>query len=127
MQGPRNRLIRGSLIAALVVAIGFTGFHAYRLVRDAIYWNVHKDEPIEGWMTLGYVAHSYHVPPHILFQALGMQPGPPERRNIAAIAADKGQSVAQVSAILNQAIVHARPPYPPPGPPPRGVSQKAAR
>lgn len=116
MTGSSGRL-RNALIAALIGAIGFTAYHVARVVNDAIYWNVHKDEPIEGWMTLGYVAHSYHVPPHILFIALGMQPGPPERRNIAAIAAARGQSVAQVSAILDRAIVHARPPYPPPGPP----------
>ncbi len=118
---------RIALIVALVAAIGFTGVHAVRVVRDAIYWNAHQDEPIEGWMTLGYVAHSYHVPPHVLFLALGMPPGPPERRNLAAIAASRGQSIGEIRAILNRAIVHARPPYPPPGPPPRTAAPSAAR
>lgn len=108
---------RRLLLAAFVVSLGFTGLHVVRTVRDAIYWNAHRDEPIEGWMTLGYVAHSYHVPPHILFRALGMQPGPPEHRNIAALARTRGESVDAVAARLNHAIVHVRPPYPPPGPP----------
>jgi hypothetical protein len=109
---------RWLLLAAFLLAVGFTGFYVVRTVRDAIYWHAHHDEPIAGWMTLGYVAHSYHVPPHVLFLALGMDPGPPERRNIATIAAAQGRSVEQVAALLNNAIVHARPPYPPPGPPP---------
>lgn len=113
-----DRLARAALSIAFLCAIGFTGFHIFRTVRDAIYWNAHRDEPIAGWMTLGYVAHSYHVPPHILFLALGMQPGPPERRNIATLAAARGQSVERVSAVLTDAIVHARPPYPPPAAPP---------
>lgn len=115
-----DRILRALLLIAFIGALGFTGFHLARTVRDAIYWNAHQDEPIEGWMTIGYVAHSYHVPPHILFLALGMDPGPPERRNLATIAAARGQSVAAVAAILTRAIVHARPPYPRPAPPPPG-------
>lgn len=118
MAARADRTLRIMLLIAFLGALGFTAFHVVRTVRDAIYWNAHQDEPIEGWMTLGYVAHSYHVPPHILFLALGMQPGPPERRNLATIAAARGQSVAQLAARLDRAIVHARPPYPPPGPPP---------
>ena len=118
MSAPVRNSGRLLLVAALIVAAAFTGFHIMRTVRDAIYWNNHQDEPIEGWMTIGYVAHSYHVPPHILFLALGLKPGPPERRNLATIAAAQGRSVEQVAALLNTAIVHARPPYPPPAPPP---------
>ena len=34
------------------------------------------DEPIQGWMNIGYIAHSYHVPAYVLAQALGLPPGP---------------------------------------------------
>ncbi|WP_233150743.1 hypothetical protein [Sphingomonas mollis] len=103
-------------MALFVAVLAFTGYHAVRTVGDAIYWNAHRDEPIERWMTIGYVAHSYHVPPHILHRALGLPPEP-DRRPLGRIAHDSGRSMTEIEARLTYAIVHARPPYPPPAPP----------
>jgi len=114
----RNRPWRKALIVLFVAVLAFTGYHAVRTVSDAIYWNAHRDEPIERWMTIGYVAHSYHVPPHVLHQALNLPPTP-DRRPLGRIARDSGRSMTQIEAKLMYAIVHARPPYPPPGPPAR--------
>jgi hypothetical protein len=108
------------LAFAFAAALAFTGFHVFHVVRDALYWNQHRDEPIEGWMSVGFVAHSYHVPPHILFMAIGLPPGPPpDKRPLATIARAQGRSIDQIRAALQYAIIHARPPYPPPPPPPR--------
>lgn len=101
--------------AALVLALGFTGLHAYRAVSAAIYWNNNRDEPIQGWMNVGFVAHSYHVPPHILYQAIGLPHKPQDRRPLRIIAKAQNRSIDELKAILKNAIVHARPPYPPPG------------
>jgi hypothetical protein len=100
-------------IAALVLAIGFTGLHAYRAIHAAIYWNSNRDEPIQGWMTVGFVAHSYHVPPRILYQAIGLPPGR-NRRPLRVIAREQNRSLQVVKAQLQNAISHARPPNPPP-------------
>ncbi|TCP93194.1 hypothetical protein C8J42_102975 [Sphingomonas sp. PP-CE-1A-559] len=121
----RTRPWRKALIALFVAVVAFTGYHAVRTVSDAIYWNAHRDEPIERWMTIGYVAHSYHVPPHVLHQALNLPPMP-DRRPLGRIARDSGRSMTQIEAILMYAIVHARPPYPPPGPPPRPYMRPAS-
>ena len=118
MTQSRTLRLRLLLAAALVIALAFTGYHAMRLTYDAMYWHEHRDEPIERWMTLGYVAHSYHVPPHVLHQALGL-PIRPDHRPIGRIARERGTSVDAIKAKLTYAIVHARPPYPPPGPPSR--------
>jgi len=99
--------------AALVLALGFTGLHAFRVVNSAIYWNNNRDEPIQGWMNIGFVAHSYHVPPPILYQAIGLPPKP-DKRPLRIIAKAQNRSLGAVRAILQNAIVHARPPYPPP-------------
>lgn len=112
----KQRPLRRLLIAAFVIALAFTGYHIVRTVNAAIYWNQHRDEPIERWMTLGYVAHSYHLPPHVLNEALGL-PARPDHRPIGVIARARGESVDAIAARLRYAIVHARPPYPPPGPP----------
>jgi hypothetical protein len=116
------------VVLAFVLVVSFTGMFAVRTVRRAIYWHYHQDEPIRAWMSLGYVAHSYNVPPWVLRQALGLpqKTNGPDRRPIRAIAREQNRSVDEVIAILQDAIVHARPPNPPPGPPPhseRGPSQ----
>ncbi|MBN8809306.1 MAG: hypothetical protein J0I47_13875 [Sphingomonas sp.] len=121
-----SRRWRALLIAAFVAALAFTGYHVARVTYDTIYWSQHRDEPIQRWMTLGYVAHSYHVPPHILHQALGLPPDP-DHRPIGRIAHDRGTTVAAIAVKLTDAIVHVRPPYPPPGPPPRPTATPTPR
>ncbi len=123
MKVTRKQLWRRLLIGLFVAVVAFTGYHAVRTISDAIYWNAHRDEPIERWMTIGYVAHSYHVPPHVLHQALSLPPAP-DHRPLGRIARDSGRSVADIEAKLTYAIIHVRPPYPPPGPPPRSFTQK---
>lgn len=103
--------------AAFVLVLCATGFFLMRAVRPALYWHYQRDEPIRPWMTVSYVAHSYHVPPHLLFQALGLQRQPHDRRPIREIAREQHRSTGEVIAILQDAIVHARRPYPPPSPP----------
>jgi hypothetical protein len=105
------------VLAFLLVLTG-TGFFALRTIRAAVYWHYHQDEPIRGWMNVGYVAHSYNVPPHVLYRALGLPHKPPDRRPLRVIAKEQNRSMDEIRAILLDAIVHARPPYPPPPPPP---------
>jgi len=108
------------VVLAFVLVVSFTGIFALRAVRRAVYWHRHQDETIRPWMSLGYIARSYGVPPWVLYQALGLPPkaGGPDRRPIREIAREQHRSVEEVIGILQDAIVHARPPYPPPGPPP---------
>ena len=110
------------VLLAFVLVVSVTGLFAVRTVRRTIYWRFHQDEPIRPWMNIGYIAHSYRVPPWVLSQALGLppKPGKPDRRPIREIAREQNRSVDEVIAVLQNAIVHARPPYPPPGPPPPG-------
>lgn len=105
------------MVLAFVVVIAVTILFAIRTVRQALYWHSHRDEPIHGWMTVGYVAHSYHVPPHVLYKALGLPHKPPDKRPLREIAAAQNRSMDDVRTVLMDAIVHARPPYPPPPPP----------
>jgi hypothetical protein len=105
------------VVALFVLALGATGIHTVRTVRRAIYWREHRDEPIREWMTVGYVAHSYHVPAHVLYSALNLpNTKPHDRRPLREIAREQNRSMNDVRAILQDAITHARPPYPPPPP-----------
>ncbi len=110
----------GVVLAFLLVVSG-TAFFAVRMIRPLVYWHYHQDEDINGWMNIDYVAHSYKVPPHVLYLALGLPHKPPDRRPLRDIAAAQNRSMDEVKAILLDAIVHSRPPYPPPPPPPKDL------
>ena len=105
------------LAAVFVVALIAAGMFAMRTVRYTLYWSQHRNEPIERWMTVHYVAHSYDVPADVLFEALGLPaPSSPlrrDRRPLSAIAAAQGQSFDQVRTTLEQAIARERGQSPP--------------
>ncbi len=112
------------LAAVFVVALVGAGLFAVRTVRFAIYWRTHHNQPIERWMTLNYIAHSYTVPREVLEEALGLPPSTglarPDRRPLAEIATSQGKTFDQLKATLLAAIDRARPPEPPkigPAPP----------
>ena len=103
----RQSLRAVAFFLSLCVAVIFV----VRAVRPIIYWHYHQDEPIRGWMNLGYVAHSYHVPPHVLHSALGL-PDKPDKRPLREIAREQNRSMDEIRSLLLQAIVQARQPYP---------------
>ena len=104
---------RQSVVAvAFLVSLSLATFFVVRAVRPMIYWHYHQDEPIRGWMTLGYVAHSYHVPPHVLHSALGLPDKPPDKRPLREIAKAQNRSMDEIRSLLLQAIDQARLPHP---------------
>jgi hypothetical protein len=106
-------------LSALVLVLLVTGLFAVRTVRRAIYWRLHRDEAIRPWMSIPYVAHSYRLPPHILYDALGIPPHPPhDRRPIKQIAKEQNRSVEEIVGTLQSAIARERMAHPPNGPPP---------
>jgi hypothetical protein len=106
------------VVLLFVLVLGATGWHGTRTVRRAIYWRQHQDEPIRAWMNVNYVAHSYRVPAHVLLRALNLpETKPHDRRPLREIARAQNRSFDDVRATLEDAITHARPPYPPPDKP----------
>ena len=103
---------QGLILAAFLLIAGFTAFKALHLTRAVTSWRAHREEPIRGWMSVGYVAHSYHVPASVLYGALGLPLDPPDRRPLRAIAMGQNRSMGEIQAILQKAILSARPPYP---------------
>lgn len=106
-----------TVVAALAAVLVITALFAVRTVRRATYWRLHHDEVIRPWMSLPYVAHSYRVPPRVLYEALNLEHPPHDRRPIKQIAAEQHKSVNEVINILNQAIARARQQPPANGPP----------
>jgi hypothetical protein len=117
--------IKVALAAAFLLALLFTGLFAARTVRHAMYWHRHRDEQIRPWMSIHYIARSYRVPPPVLFDAIGLKPGPPDRRPLRAIAAEQNRPVGELISELQTAIVREREVHPPNGPPrPQNVPPK---
>ena len=108
-------------VVVFVFIVSLTALFAVRTVRRAIYWRLHQDETIRPWMTIPYVAHSYRVPPPVLYEALAIDHPPHDRRPIREIAQTQNRSVEEVITTLQTAIARARssPPLgqsPPPAP-----------
>lgn len=95
------------LIAFLLVA-SFAGLFVVRTVRHAVYWSRHRDETIRPWMSVGYVSHSYRVPPDVLYRAINLNPVPRDRRPLRLIAKEQNRSVTEVTADLEKAIADFR-------------------
>jgi hypothetical protein len=69
-----------------------------------IYWQQHRDEPIEGWMTVRYVARSYRVDPKIVHDAVGLPETGPDRRPLVRIAREDGKPLDEMTARILEAI-----------------------
>lgn len=116
----RNQLL---LLLCLLLAVVITLFFGTRAFRRFLH--PPTDEPIREWMNIPYVAHSYQVPPHVLFRALNLSDTPPaDKRPIRTIARMLGLRVEEVIQILEEAIANERAfhwlpnePPPPPTPP----------
>jgi hypothetical protein len=108
------------VVAAFLFISAFTAFNAFRAIHRAVYWSRHRDEPIHGWMSVGYVARSYRVPPRVLYEALGIQHPPHDRKPIRAIAREQGRPVHEVITDLQNAIARARQPAIQSSPPEQG-------
>ena len=97
-----------TLLAAFGLVLLATGLFSVRAVRRAVYWRLHRDEPVRPWMSVPYVAHSYRVPPQVLYEALGIPHPPHDRRPIKEIAEEQSRSVDEVIATLQSAIARER-------------------
>src|SRR5438477_10704339 len=95
-------------VAVLAAEQLITSLYALRTVRRAVYWRLHRDEVIRPWMSVACVAHSYRVPPHVLYESLGIAPQPHDRRPTRDIAREQNRSVEEVIATLQNAIVRER-------------------
>lgn len=103
-------------LIAFGLALALTLFFAVRFVMHWVYWSdpAHRDQQIEGWMTPGYVAHSYDVSPEVIrdsLRALLAQQAdalPRGGMTLQQIARATGTDLDQLSAALLAAIAAER-------------------
>lgn len=95
-------ILRIAFGLALLVTLGF----AVRLGASLIYWAnpANRDQPVEGWMPLGFVARSWQVPPEVLAEALGLTPEQRPRLTLEQIARARGEPLDRLVSTVQATI-----------------------
>ncbi len=105
-------------VALLLIGLLTVSF-AVRAVQHARALRARAEEPIQPWMNVPHIAHTYRIDPWVIHEAIGLPPGEPDRRPLWQIARDQGRSPAELIEEATDAIRRSGPPRPPrPGEPP---------
>ncbi len=86
--------------SGFLVAASVTLFFLVRICISAVYWAGHHDESVKPWMTVGYIANSWHLDPARIDLLTGL-PSPKDHGpwTLSQIAKARG---VEVSAIIKQ-------------------------
>ena len=96
------------LVIGFLLALVLTAFLLTRLIANLVYWPQHQDVEITGWMTVGYVAHSYDVDKDSLTEALDLEADIRRHLTLSAIADTKDLPLTSIRDLLLDAITAER-------------------
>lgn len=98
--------LAGGFIAAAVVTL----FFATRMIFFTVYWSdpAHRDQVLQGWMTPGYVAHSWSVPRPVIAETLGDIADVSKGKTLDQIASDTGEPLQDLIVRIETAIAGHR-------------------
>ena len=102
----RHPYLSGAFAFALALAL----FFAARLVTGAVYWAGHQSEPVQAWMTVGYIGHSWGLDPRQIDLIAGMPLPDGHPLTLSEIAARDGVPVSEVIARVEAAVVQLKSP-----------------
>lgn len=109
-----------SITALTAVVFGLRSYGSFLIMRSAIEAGAPEVSSIRPWMTLRYVAATYHVPEAALVAQLSLAPETDRDRSLRSIAESHGQSVFQYIERVQRAVV--RPPVIPVESEPEGAT-----
>jgi hypothetical protein len=92
------------LTSALGLAVALTLFFAVRFAVGAIYWAQHRQEPISGWMTVGYIGRSWQLDPREIDAVAGFPLPQGHPLTLEEIARQRGVPVAEIIAQAEAAV-----------------------
>lgn len=96
MNPAKQRMLVFLLIGLGLLIVGFFGLRTFHAFRE---FGGHRPPPpfagpedgkpaetdvelIRDWMTIGFIAHTYHTPPRALYDALGIPPKGNEKKSL---------------------------------------------
>jgi len=87
-----TRLPRWLINTGFVLALALTLLFAMRITMTAMFWGdpSRTDQVIEGWMPVGYVAHSWDIPREVLVEALDLVTFESRGRSLNRLAESRG-------------------------------------
>lgn len=99
------------LLLAFSLAAALTLLFAVRMVAFSLYWAdpEHQYQPLEGWMTLRYVAHSYQLNPKDVDRILQIDAAPDGRQTLQRLMQQKNMTLHDLQLRLDEFIA-SRPP-----------------
>ncbi len=102
--------LRPGLVAAFVLACAVTLFFAGRLVFFTLYWSdpAHQNQAVEPWMTVGYIARSWHLEAQDLGALAGLPQIKGHPQSLAELAQARGVAIAVIIADVETAIAALR-------------------
>ena len=100
----RRRLLQ----LALAVSVSLFLFFLVRAIVRFYRFRDAADEPIEPWMSIGYVSRAHHIDPQELHDLLGLPPDRPDRRPLGEIAKDRGMSSEDFIKKVNAAVLQLK-------------------
>jgi len=92
------------LAAGFGLALVLFAFFALRLAMMVLVWPPDRSAPLEGWMTIGYVAAAHSLPREAVAEAIGLTPGAYPRQSLARIAQARGESLDALLSRLQDAL-----------------------
>ncbi|PCJ76404.1 MAG: hypothetical protein COA53_03925 [Rhodobacteraceae bacterium] len=96
------------LVLGFLAALILTSMLFVRFIADVVYWPQHQDQTISGWMTVGYVAHSYDVDKDKLVEALGIETNLRRHLTLTAIADSQDRPLPELRNALLKVIIDQR-------------------
>lgn len=113
--GTRSRWLHRLLVALLVAAailtviFGLRAYHSLELLRSAHAVGVPDASSVRPWMTLRYVAATYHAPETALIERLGLPAETDPDISLKSLAAQEGLSPLPYVQRVQQAIADVAP------------------
>ena len=96
----RHPILVSAFVVFTLIALVFAGRFATRVA----YWSTHQNQPVAEWMTVGYIAHSWHLDARAIDAAAGLPPPVGHPLMLGEIAAQRGVPVGEVIAVVEAAI-----------------------
>lgn len=105
-----RRIDRRLLWVLLVVSALATVFFTVRGVVQFVYWSdpAHRDQTLEPWMPIGFVARSYGVDREALATALDLSADPDRRLSLKDLAEMRGKGFEDIFLEVEAAIQDLR-------------------
>lgn len=92
------------LMGVVTLSLALTLFFAIRLAVGAIYWSAHEREPVQAWMTVGYVGRSWDLDPREIDRIAGLPLPQGHPLTLQEIARERGVPVAEIIAGVEAAV-----------------------